>query len=155
MSKREMHLLNKARVKEVQAGIESFSTPALALMQRSSPSEHPVLRWAQEAQVRVVYNVLDGFPGEEPKWYEDMADLVASIVHLEPPRYDLVAVELHRFSPLLDRRLRSAAPLSRFPVPITHSTFLAGRWTNHRSPTSSRLASRTGNLRTGSALQRP
>ena len=121
MSKREMHLLSKARVKEVQAGIESFSTPALALMHKGSSALRNIqfLRWAQEAQVRVVYNVLDGFPGEEPKWYEDMADLVASIVHLEPPRYDLVAVELHRFSPLLDRRLRSAAP----PLPRADYAF--------------------------------
>src|SRR6185295_8160229 len=62
-----------------------------------------LLKWCGQHEVRVVWNLLYGFPGEEPEEYERMAELVPSLVHLEPP--SLSPLMLYRFSPYHARPL--------------------------------------------------
>ncbi len=67
-------------------GIESFSDELLTLMNKGVDGVTNVafLKWCRQLGVRTGYNLLYGFPGESPKWYEAMADLIDSITHLSP-----------------------------------------------------------------------
>jgi hypothetical protein len=62
------------------------------------------LRWCREYRVHLSYNLLAGFPGERPEWYREMAEFLPRIIHLQPPLYNAHFVEMHRFSPLHERR---------------------------------------------------
>lgn len=106
MSKADIMLMAEAGIREVQPGIESFSTPVLELMRKHRQGIRQVqfLRWCREAGVATSYNLLSGFPGEEPGWYDAMASWVPRLVHLAPPEGNVFRVELHRFSPLFNRR---------------------------------------------------
>ena len=106
MKKDELALMRDAGVVSVQPGIESMSTDLLKLMKKSTTRIRHVqfLRWCREYDVHLAYNLLAGFPGERPEWYHDMAAFLPKIVHLQPPLYNAHFVEMHRFSPLHERR---------------------------------------------------
>jgi hypothetical protein len=57
-----------------------------------------LLKWCMEFGVRVDWNVLWGFPGESPADYEEMAQMVPWLVHLEPPARGS-RIRLDRHSP--------------------------------------------------------
>ena len=106
LPKDEVALMKAAGVTSIQPGIESLSTELLQLMGKGTSRIRVVqfLRWAKEYGIGLSYNILGGFPGEEPAWYEDMAAFVPKVVHLQPPEYNLGFVEMHRFSPIFERR---------------------------------------------------
>jgi len=88
-----------AGVLEIQPGIETLSTPILELMKKGTTALQNIrlLKWALEHRIEVRWNLLYGFPGETPEQYAQMAALVPSLLHLEPPAATLL--EVHRFSP--------------------------------------------------------
>jgi hypothetical protein len=94
--------LREAGFTAIQAGVESLSTPVLKLMRKgvTALQNLRLLKSCAEYGVRLYWNVLFGIPGEPPGEYEAMADLVPSLVHLEPPR--LVPLQLDRFSPYFE-----------------------------------------------------
>lgn len=106
LDKSEVALMKAAGALRVQPGIESFSTPVLKLMRKGTTGLKQVrfLKWAREYGVRLSYNILCGFPGDEPDWYLEMADLITQIHHLQPPSGNATPIELHRFSPLFEHR---------------------------------------------------
>jgi ribosomal peptide maturation radical SAM protein 1 len=106
MKKHELALMRDAGVVSVQPGIESMSTELLKLMQKSTTRIRHVqfLRWCREYGIHLSYNILAGFPGERPEWYLEMAEFLPRIIHLQPPLYNAHFVEMHRFSPLHERR---------------------------------------------------
>jgi hypothetical protein len=59
------------------------------------------LKCAREYGVTPTWNLLYGFPGENPEAYARMAALISSIVHLSPPM-DVSPVLAVRFSPLFE-----------------------------------------------------
>ncbi|GMA19113.1 hypothetical protein GCM10025862_11340 [Arsenicicoccus piscis] len=87
-------------VTAAQPGIESFSSPVLHHMNKgvSAATNVEFLRNAAEAGLRPAYNILYGFPNEDPAWYAPMIDQVPRLTHLVPPS-GLAQVEYHRFSP--------------------------------------------------------
>ncbi len=95
----QVRTLAAAGVRAIQPGIESLSTPLLASMKKGATAIHNVrlLKWCAAAGVRVVWNLLHGFPGEDPGEYARMAKLVPALIHLEPPT--LSALSVYRFSP--------------------------------------------------------
>ena len=99
----EVRLLHEAGFTPIQAGVESLSTPVLKLMSKgvSALQNLRLLKWCAEHGLRLYWNILYGIPGEPPDVYEEMAKLVPSLTHLEPPR--LVPLQLDRFSPYFDR----------------------------------------------------
>ena len=105
-SKAELMLMKDAGVVEVQPGIESLSTPLLKLMGKGTNALRHIqfIRWCTEVGVDVTYNILRGFPGEKVEWYLAMADLMARITHVQPPTQQMFEIEMHRFSPLFERR---------------------------------------------------
>jgi len=103
MTKADVRLLRAAGFVAIQAGVESLSDPILKSMRKGVTAFHNVrlLKWCAELGVRLFWNVLYGLPGEPPAEYARMADLMRSLVHLEPPR--LVPLALDRFSPYHER----------------------------------------------------
>lgn len=92
--------LRAAGVREIQPGIESFSTHVLALMDKGITGIQNIqlLKWCYELGIRPVWNMLYGFPGETTDDYLGMPELIRSISHLYPPS-DMQPVTYERFSP--------------------------------------------------------
>jgi len=92
--------LAEAGISMVQPGIESFSTKTLRLMQKGVRGIQNVafLKYAADNGVIVIYNILAGFPGEDPFEYERIAGEIPKLVHLSPPS-GVIDIEIHRFSP--------------------------------------------------------
>lgn len=104
MKKSHVKLMYEAGVVRAQPGIESFSTPLLKLLKKGTRaiSQIEFLRWCKEIGIKPYYNLLAGIPGEKSEWYLEMAKLIPRIYHLEPPRYNLNFIEMHRFAPLYE-----------------------------------------------------
>lgn len=96
----QLRLLKRAGVNVLQPGIESLSTSILALMRKGCTALQNVqlLKWASEFGIALTWNIIRGFPGETADEYARMADMVPSLMHLEPPR-GVYGLRLDRFSP--------------------------------------------------------
>jgi ribosomal peptide maturation radical SAM protein 1 len=99
LNKEHLRMMRDAGVRRIQPGIESLSTPILKLMRKgvSGLQNIRLLKWAQQFNIYVEWNVLYGFPGEPVEEYEKMADIMQSITHLQPPNISRLLIE--RFSP--------------------------------------------------------
>ena len=60
-----------------------------------------LLRYARSLRIRLSWNLLAGFPGDRVDDYEQMAELLPHLVHLEPPD-GMGFVRFDRFSPYFD-----------------------------------------------------
>ncbi|HEY8148784.1 MAG TPA: RiPP maturation radical SAM C-methyltransferase [Vicinamibacteria bacterium] len=100
LKKEQLRMLRKAGIRHVQPGIESFSDPTLKLMRKgvSGLQNVQLLKWCKELGIRPLWNLIWGFPGEQPAEHERMAGLVRRLTHLRPPEsYGMI--RLDRFSP--------------------------------------------------------
>ncbi len=99
----QVRLLREAGINRIQPGLESLSTPILRLMRKGVTAFQNIrlLKWCAEYGIRVYWNVIYGFPGEPPEEYARVAELIPSLVHLQPPSCGPVV--LHRFSPYHER----------------------------------------------------
>jgi ribosomal peptide maturation radical SAM protein 1 len=100
VTRRHVADLAEAGVSMVQPGIESFSSPILSLMKKGVRGAQNIafLKYAAEEGLIAAYNLLAGFPGEDPFEYERMSRELPKLFHLRPPN-GLSVVEFHRFSP--------------------------------------------------------
>jgi len=100
LKKSQLKLLRDAGVRSLQPGIESLSTSILRLMRKgcSLLQNLQFLKWCQELGIRVAWNLLYGFPGEDPAEYASMVRLLPSLMHLEPPVF-CGRMRLDRYSP--------------------------------------------------------
>jgi ribosomal peptide maturation radical SAM protein 1 len=100
VSRQQVADLAEAGVTMVQPGIESFSSKTLRLMRKGVRGIQNIafLKYAAEYGVLAAYNLLAGFPGEDPFEYEHMTRELPKLLHLQPPN-GLTFVEFHRFSP--------------------------------------------------------
>jgi ribosomal peptide maturation radical SAM protein 1 len=100
LRKDQVRLLREAGVTAIQPGIESFSSDVLRIMRKGTTAAQNIqlLKWCSEMEVEVCWNLIYGFPGEDPADYRAMASTIDSISHLEPPR-GFGAIRLDRFSP--------------------------------------------------------
>jgi len=98
LSRSQIFKLANAGVKWVQPGIESLHDGVLKLMNKgvSALKNIEFLKFSREAGVRCSWNMLAGFPGESDQWYQEMAELVPSIFHLQPPS-GLIKIFIDRF----------------------------------------------------------
>lgn len=108
-----MKALARAGFSDVQPGIESFDSNVLKLMHKGVTGIHNVLCLKLGFLNRIVinYNILFGFPGEQPEWYKTMLSLLPRIFHLTPP-VSRTEVIVTRFAPLHSdpKRFGAAAP---------------------------------------------
>lgn len=100
LRKDQVELLAASGVSTIQPGIESFSTAILKLMGKGTTRLQNVqlLKWCAELGVRTEWNLLYGFPGEDPHEYEEMAALLPAFYHLPPPTGS-AKIRLDRFGP--------------------------------------------------------
>ena len=96
----QVRALADAGVTDIQPGIESFSDEILELMDKGSTGLGQVqhIKWAYEAGIHVVYNIIIRNPGERAEHYDAMSELVPSLLHLPPPT-GVTPMMLQRFSP--------------------------------------------------------
>lgn len=103
LKRQQVETLLDAGLGAVQLGIETFITPVLKLIGKGANALENLqaLKWFSEAGIEVKWNILYGFPGENPDDYHALADLLPSLVHLAPP---LAAgrVRLDRFAPYFE-----------------------------------------------------
>lgn len=101
MNRAQVAALSDAGITMVQPGIESLSTPVLKLMNKGIRGIQNIafLKYAREYGIVPAWNVLAGFPGEDPFEYQKMARDVGKLTHLSPPNA-VIDIEFHRFSPL-------------------------------------------------------
>lgn len=87
-----------------QPGIESLNSHVLSLMNKGVKGIQNVqlLKWAEELGFDVCWNVLCGFPGEQPEDYEQTVRTMRAIPHLPPPAA-ISRFRLDRFSPMFMR----------------------------------------------------
>ena len=106
MNKEQLKAMSEAGIVTVQAGIESLSTPMLKLMKKGTTAIRHIqfIRWAREIGLFISYNILAGFPDEDPHWYRAMAALIPRLTHLQPPAGNITLVEMHRFAPIHEQR---------------------------------------------------
>jgi ribosomal peptide maturation radical SAM protein 1 len=100
----QLRTIKRGGVSMIQPGIESFSTQILKLMEKgvSAAQNVQLLRWSEELGILPAWNILAGFPGEQPSEYDGMAELVPLLAHLEPPT-GCSQIRLDRFSPLFNK----------------------------------------------------
>jgi ribosomal peptide maturation radical SAM protein 1 len=100
VTKPQVRALKDAGVKHIQPGIESLSDQVLKIMKKGVRASQNIqlLKWCTEFGVKLDWNFLWGFPGEDPNEYKKMALLVPLLCHLEPPARGS-EIRLDRFSP--------------------------------------------------------
>jgi len=97
----QMQAISAAGFRNVQPGIESFSSSCLRKMSKGVTSVQNVylLRLGQEVGVNIVYNILYGFPDDSYADYTHMADEMKWFSHFDLP-ISYVPVQITRYSPM-------------------------------------------------------
>lgn len=100
MTRQQVRDLSDSGITMVQPGIESFSSSILHLMRKGLKGIQNIafLKYAADYGLIVAYNILAGFPGEDPNEYDRMSDQLPKLFHFWPPN-GVVPIEFHRFSP--------------------------------------------------------
>lgn len=120
--------LRAGGVSSIQPGIESLSTPILERMRKGVTAFQNIrlLKWCAQYGIRPIWNLLYGFPGEDPAEYERMARLVPALTHLTPP--SMGPLMLYRFSPYHERPAEHGIELGE-PLPYHELVYDADRET--------------------------
>ena len=100
LRKEQIQLLCDAGVGMIQPGIESLSDDVLRLMRKGVTALQNIqlLKWCKELGLGLYYNLIWGFPGEDPNDYREMSKLIPLITHLSPP-VGYGRIRIDRFSP--------------------------------------------------------
>lgn len=123
MTRRQVETLLECGMGAAQLGIETFITPVLRMIDKGATGIQNLqtLKWLSEPGIEVKWNILYGFPGEDPEDYKGLADLVPSIYHLAPP-IAFGRVRLDRFSPYFEDPGANGMANPR-PNPAFHYTY--------------------------------
>ena len=119
LRREQVELLHGSGVRAIQAGIESLDSSVLALMRKGVTGIQNVqlLRLCKEFGIRVSWNMLYGFPGEDPEAYARMAKQLPLLTHLRPPEM-AARIRLDRFSPFFEERealgVRNVRPMPAY-----------------------------------------
>ena len=99
LDRSQFERLRRAGVIWVQPGIESLHSSILKLMNKGSEGWQNVqiLKWVSQFGIRCSWILMYGLPGEDDRWYEEMAEYLPSLCHLQAPR-SLTRVRYVRFS---------------------------------------------------------
>lgn len=102
LNRSQVAMLSSAGVRWIQPGIEALHDDLLALLNKGCTTSTNVqlLKWAYNYGIWVIWNHLYGAPGDNPDWYEKIADWLPLIIHLQPPTTGgITRVRFDRFSP--------------------------------------------------------
>lgn len=129
LKRAELEQLRRAGITTIQPGIESLSTPILRLMNKGVTGIQNIrlLKLARQLGIKVHWNCLYGFPGEDPADYRGQAELWRKLHHLDPPM-NFAPIRIDRFSPYHERpedygieNLRPHSAYARIYVGMTPS----------------------------------
>ena len=100
LKREHLQTMAKARVVEVQPGVESIATETLKLMRKGTNAFNNIrfLSDCAAEGVKPVWNLLVGFPGESAETYEMYRQNLPRLTHLPPPS-GVFPVRFDRFSP--------------------------------------------------------
>ena len=103
ITRAKVETLLAAGLGAAQLGIETFITPLLKMIGKGANALQNLqtLKWFSEPDIEVKWNMLYGFPGENPDDYGDLAELIPSLVHLAPP-IAVGRVRMDRFAPYFE-----------------------------------------------------
>ena len=125
LERSQFERLRNAGIIWVQPGIESLHSGVLKLMNKGSEAWQNVqiLKWCSQFGLRCSWILMHGLPGEEDQWYEEMAEFLPALFHLQAPR-SLTRVRYVRFSHYHENpqkyglKLTPAKPFSLvYPIP--------------------------------------
>ncbi|MEM7586303.1 MAG: RiPP maturation radical SAM C-methyltransferase [Acidobacteriota bacterium] len=104
LKEREMEILGRAGVTSIQPGIESLASSTLKLMGKGTTSFQNLnfLKNCVLYGIRPAWNLLIGFPGEDPAVYEKYLQDLPLMPHLPPPS-GAFPVRFDRYSPYYTR----------------------------------------------------
>lgn len=104
LKRQQLVALKHAGVTSIQPGIEALSSSLLRRMRKgvSAAQNLSVLRDCRSLEMDPIWNLLYGFPGDEPADYSETLNLIPHLVHLQPPN-GCSEVSYDRFSPYFDR----------------------------------------------------
>jgi len=87
LTRDQMRQLSQAGVRWIQPGIEQLHDKALAALGKPNKLFHNIrfLKLALEYGIVLAWNCLYGFPDEQDSWYDETADLIPLLVHLQAP----------------------------------------------------------------------
>ena len=116
-----LQMLKKVGFNTIFCGIESLDANLLKLLRKGT---HPLacintLKFAAQSEVMVLWCFLYGVPGEKRVYYRRLAQTLAALTHLNPPR-STISLRLLRKSPMFESPLLTgiqALPLYRFIYP--------------------------------------
>lgn len=113
----QVETLRRAGILWLQPGIESLHSSVLELMDKGVQAWQNVqlLKACRELGVRLSWNFLWGFPGEDDGWYAGMAAWLPALEHLQPPS-GVIRVRFDRFSPYHQRPERFGLALQPAPA---------------------------------------
>lgn len=132
LSPTQLKELARSGVRWIQVGIESLHSRILNLINKGSTSWQnvQVLKWARQYGISVGWNLLFGFPGEKDEWYQEMAQWLPWLQHLQPGRFNYM--EYLRFSSYFDNpeayglKLKPSGLLDfAYPLPASEIANLA------------------------------
>lgn len=123
LTRRQVEQLLACGLGAAQLGIETFITPILRMINKGATGLQNLqtLKWLSEPGIEVKWNILYGFPGENPDDYRWLADLIRSVYHLAPPMA-WGRVRLDRFSPYFEDPLSHGMTNPR-PNPAFHYVY--------------------------------
>jgi len=100
LTESDVQILAKARVKQIQPGIESLATSTLKLMKKGTSAFRnlALLKFCSMYDIAPAWNLLIGFPGEGAPVYEKYVNDLPLLVHLFPPS-GVYPVRFDRYSP--------------------------------------------------------
>jgi magnesium-protoporphyrin IX monomethyl ester (oxidative) cyclase len=99
----QVEALAAAGVRQVQPGIENLHNGVLKLIGKGTTTaiNLQLMKWAAELSVRLTWIMLHDVPGDRDEWYDEMAEWLPLVSHLQPPDH-ATPVQFHRFSPYHD-----------------------------------------------------
>ena len=106
LTRDQLKNLALAGFKEVQAGVESFSSHVLELMKKGVKASQNILLliWGKQYGITIHFNILYGIPGECIDDYKEMVRLIPTLYHLNPPSAVTITI-FTRFSPLQEGKV--------------------------------------------------
>jgi ribosomal peptide maturation radical SAM protein 1 len=117
LTEHQVTLLADAGVVWIQPGIESLHDELLTLLNKGNSTLHNIalLKYTLENGIRSVWNMIYNIPQDCDTYYQEIADLLPLLYHLEPPAA-VITLSFDRFSVYYEHPEQFGLQL--FPLPL-------------------------------------
>lgn len=104
LKKAQIQSFRAAGVRWIQPGIESMSSEVLKLIGKGVKAYQNLqtLKWCRQYGIKVFWNIIAGFPGEKDSWYQEIAEIIPKIEHLQPGNFSQLRYD--RYSPYFNQQ---------------------------------------------------